>query len=223
MACCLQMPDSTALSFLQETAQLLSPPDPIGSTPVTPPQQVGLAVHSRHNSPSVVQGECFSPALASLGPLDALSLISLHCSNLESEPIKLSEVTGVEQEKTPSTFFKTCRGSCLWTSCGEEPRVVKLQGSGGPHRAESQCIKKRVSRKQPRPRRSCESRDPAFQGVTFQMQLCQSSSEGCQLLISPRYSRYISCSAVKGNNTKFILVLTTKYFPEDQQFFFLLG
>ncbi|XP_066468795.1 GATA-type zinc finger protein 1 [Tiliqua scincoides] len=172
MACCFQMPDNTALSFLQETAQLLSPPEPIGSTPGTPPPQVGLAVHPRHSSPSVVQGDCLSPTLASLGPLDALSLISLHCSNLEP----------------PSTLFKNCCGNHLWTACVEEPRAVKLQGSGGPHRPESQCSKKRVSRKQPRPRRSCESRDPAFQGVTFQMQLCHSSSEGCQLLISPRYS-----------------------------------
>ncbi|KAJ6654522.1 hypothetical protein lerEdw1_006829 [Lerista edwardsae] len=184
MTCCFQMPDSKALSFLQETAQMLSPPESIGSTAGTPPQQAGLAVHPRHSSPSVVQGNCFSSALTSLGPLDALSLISLHCSNLESEPIEFPEASGVEQERPPSALFKNCRGNRLWTAGVEEPKAVQLQGSG----PKLQHGRKRASRKQLRPRRSCESRDPAFQGVTFQMQLCQSSSEGCQLLISTRYS-----------------------------------
>lgn len=181
---------------------MLSPPESIGSTPGTPPQQAGLAVHPRHSSPLVVQGNCFSSALTSLGPLDALSLISLHCSNLESEPIEFPEASGMEQERPSSALFKNCHGNHLWTAGMEEPRAVQLQGPG----PKSQHGRKRASRKQPRPRRSCESRDPAFQGVTVQMQLCQNSSEGCRLLISTRYSRYSSWRAIQKYSAKIVPV-----------------
>ncbi|XP_053159303.1 GATA-type zinc finger protein 1 isoform X2 [Hemicordylus capensis] len=173
MACCLQIPESRALSFLQETAQLLSQPEPISSTPGWPQRQAGLAMRPRRSATGL-QGDSF---LVSLGPLDALSLISLHCSNLESEP-----VDGIDPPEAKGG------GNCLWTASLEEPRAAQLQGTGAPNRPESQRSRKRVSRKQPRPRRSCEARDPAFRGVTFQMKLCENSSEDCRLLISPRYS-----------------------------------
>ncbi|XP_061469739.1 GATA-type zinc finger protein 1 isoform X2 [Rhineura floridana] len=191
MACCLQIPDTKALSFLQETAQLLSQPEPISSsTPGRPERQAGLAMCPRRNA-RVSSGDGSPAALASFGPLDALSLISLHCSNLESEPvdrIERTEAKGVAQESSSGILSKDCPVNRLWTACVEEPKVAQQQGAGASHKTESQRGRRRASRKQPRPRRSCEPLDPSFQGVTFQMQLHQHISKGCRLVISPRYS-----------------------------------
>ncbi|CAI5796154.1 GATA-type zinc finger protein 1 [Podarcis lilfordi] len=146
MACCLQLSDPSALSFLQETAQRLSPPEPIGRKPDRP---AGRDARPRRSA---------SPG-AALEPLDALSLISLHCASLGAKP---ADRVGAEAQRGTDAF-----------PAAESPRAGR-----------------RVSRKQPRPQRSCEARDAAFQGVTFRMQLsfCRKSSGGCRLLIRPRYS-----------------------------------
>ncbi|XP_062975020.1 GATA-type zinc finger protein 1 [Elgaria multicarinata webbii] len=189
MACCLQSPDSKAFSFLQETAQLFSQPEPISSKLGRPLRQAGLAMSPRCSA-TAPQGDCFSPALASFSALDALSLISLHCSSLESEPLNRIESPEAAQESPPSALSKDHSSKCLWSACVEEPRAAQLQVTSIPDKFEPQGLRRRVSRKQPTPRRSCESLDPAFRGVAFQMQLlpCQSDSEGCRLFINARYS-----------------------------------
>ncbi|XP_063149076.1 GATA-type zinc finger protein 1 [Candoia aspera] len=165
MACCLQMPDSKALSFLQESAQLLSQAEPISSNPGKPLWQLGRTMHSAH-SVRASQCNCFPSPLVPFAPADALSLISLHCSSLES----------------PITHSKDHGSHLLWTACVEEPRLAQL--------SESQRGRKRVFRKQPRPMRSYDALDPNFQGVTLHMKLClcQSSLEGCRLVINPQFS-----------------------------------
>ncbi|XP_029139558.1 GATA-type zinc finger protein 1 [Protobothrops mucrosquamatus] len=152
MACCLQMPDSKALSFLQESTQLLSQAEPIGMP---------------------------------FAPTDALNLISLHCSSLESEPldqVKPPEAGEIAHERSPITHSKDHSSHLLGRACVEEPRLTQL--------SESQRGRRRVFRKQPKPRRSYEALDPNFQGVTLHMKLClcQSSSEGCRLIINPQFS-----------------------------------
>ncbi|KAF7240114.1 GATA-type zinc finger protein 1, partial [Varanus komodoensis] len=197
MACCLQIPDSKALNFLQETAQQPSQPEPISSNSGRPPQQAGLAVQPRRSA-TTPQGDGLSPALASIGALDALSLINLHCSSLESEPGDRTELQEAAQEKPPVSFSKGHCSNHPWTPCLEEPRAVERLGTGVAYKFESQRAKRRISRKQSRPMRSYERDDPAFQGVTFQMHLClnQISSQGCQLLIKAQYSRVESFSSM---------------------------
>ncbi|KAM6475697.1 GATA-type zinc finger protein 1 isoform 2-T2 [Liasis olivaceus] len=184
MACCLQMPDSKALSFLQESAQLLSQAKPISSNPGKPLWQLGRVMHSVHGV-RAPQCNCFPSSLVSFAPADALSLISLHCSSLESEPldqVKPPEAGEVGHERSPISHSKDHGSHLLWTACVEEPRLAQL--------SESQRNRRRVFRKQPRPRRSYDALDPNFQGVTLHMKLClcQSSSEGCRLLINPQFS-----------------------------------
>uniref|UniRef100_A0A8D0DTQ5 Zinc finger GATA like protein 1 n=1 Tax=Salvator merianae TaxID=96440 RepID=A0A8D0DTQ5_SALMN len=191
MACCIQISDSKALSFLQETAQLLAQPELRSSNSGKPETQPGPRRSSR-----ATHGDCYPSALAAFGPLDALSLISLHCSNLETEPldrIERPEGRRLAEEEPPDGLSKDYPSNRLWNlACVEEAGAALLKGVGGAssHKPESQRPWRRICRKQAIPRRSCEALDPSFQGVTFQMQLrlCQSTSEGCRLLISPRYS-----------------------------------
>ncbi|XP_042303590.1 GATA-type zinc finger protein 1 [Sceloporus undulatus] len=177
MACCLQIPESQALSFLQETTQFLSQSGPTSTT---------TAIYG----PMVPHGygACFPEgAQTSFGSLDTLSLISLHCSSLETEP----GVGMPMQEWNPIACAKEYGGHHLWATCLEEPQTAQPLGISVPHISESPREgTRRVSRKQSNPQRSCEPLDSAFQGVTFQMHLhlCPGSSEGCRLLICPRYS-----------------------------------
>ncbi|KAM3845659.1 GATA-type zinc finger protein 1 [Vipera latastei] len=195
MACCLQMPDSKALSFLQESTQLLSQAEPIGSNPGKPLWQLSRAMHSIHSirgpqcncfhSIRGLQCNCFSSPLVPFASTDALNLISLHCSSLESEPldkVKPPEAGEIAHERSPITHSKDHSSHLLWRACVEEPRVTPL--------SESQRGRRRVFRKQPKPRRSYDALDPNFQGVTLHMKLClcQSCSEGCRLIINPQFS-----------------------------------
>lgn len=188
MACCFQMSDSKALSFLQESTQLLSQPEPISSNPGKPLWQLGQAMHSIH---SIRGSQCnyFSCPLVPFAPIDALNLISLHCSSLDSETpnqVKPPEAVKIGHERSPITHSKDHSSHQLWRACVEEPSLTQI--------SESQRGRRRVFRKQPKPRRSYDALDPNFQGVTLHMKvcLCQSCSEGCRLIIKPQFSRY-SC------------------------------
>lgn len=185
MTCCLQTPDNRALNFLQESAQLLAQHDLISSSTTGRPQRQGSLTVRTRRSATAHQSDCFTPALASFGTLDALSLITLHCSNLESEPVNGTEPSEAMQERFPSAASKDLSGNHLGKACIKDPSVAQREFEWQLSRS--------ISRKQLKPRRSCEALDPAFQGVTFQMQLSlrQSNSEDCPLLISPQY-RY-SC------------------------------
>ncbi|XP_053227207.1 GATA-type zinc finger protein 1 isoform X2 [Podarcis raffonei] len=176
MACCLQLPDPSALSFLQETGQRLSPPEPIGRKPDRPA--------GRDARP----GRSASPGAAP-EPLGALSLISLHCASLGAKPAdrgERAEPGAAARERIPGAPAKGLPARRRRAVGAEAQR-----GSDAFPAAESPRAGRRVSRKQPRPQRSCEARDAAFQGVTFRMQLsfCRKSSGDCRLLIRPRYSR----------------------------------
>nr|XP_008101294.1 PREDICTED: GATA-type zinc finger protein 1 [Anolis carolinensis] len=170
MACCLQMPETKAWDFLQEAGQGLSQPEPSNSSRRLCQRYVGHPWHNSHCAAGSHVECCFpEAALASFSPLDALSLISLHCSSLEIDST---------EDKNPM---------CLASAHMEEPQTgVDIFSRPEPPRGGI----RRVSRKQPRPQRSCEPLDRTFQGITFQMQLqdCPSSKEGCRLCISPRYS-----------------------------------
>ncbi|XP_058027281.1 GATA-type zinc finger protein 1 [Ahaetulla prasina] len=184
MACCLQIPDSKALSFLQESTQLLSQAEPISSNPGKPLCQLGRTMHSTHNIHGP-QRNCFSSPLMPFTPTDALNLISLHCSSLNSETLdqaKPPEAGKIAHEKSPITHSKEHNNYQLWRACVEEPRLTQI--------SESQRGRRRVFRKQPKPRRSYDALDPNFQGVTFHMKvcLCQSYSEGCRLIINTQFS-----------------------------------
>ncbi|XP_033029655.1 GATA-type zinc finger protein 1 isoform X2 [Lacerta agilis] len=177
MACCLQLSDPSALSFLQETAQLLSPPEPIGRKPDRPAGRDARPRRSARASPG-----------AALEPLDALSLISLHCASLGAKPTdrgERAEAGAAARETIPGALAKGLPARRLRALGAEAQR-----GTDAFPASESPRAGRRVSRKQPRPQRSCEARDPDFQGVTFRMQLsfCRKSSGGCRLLIRPRYS-----------------------------------
>lgn len=200
MACCLQMPDSKALSFLQESTQLLSQAEPISSNPGKPLWQLGRAMHSIHSirgpqcncfhSVRGPQCNCFSAPLVPFAPTDALNLISLHCSSLDSETlnqVKPPEAGKIAHERSPITHSKDHSSHQLWRACVEEPRLTQI--------SESQRGRRRVFRKQPKPRRSYDALDPNFQGVTLHMKvcLCQSCSEGCRLIIKSQFSRYSFC------------------------------
>ncbi|KAJ7317226.1 hypothetical protein JRQ81_003388 [Phrynocephalus forsythii] len=201
MACCVSTPDSKALTFLQESAQLLSQPRAISSTTTAgrPPWQAGgppLRPKTSHPAAAPRSGSLpGAAALASFAPLDALSLISLHCSSLELEPAAGIAPAEAPEGRPPAARAKD-GGDLLRRAPGGKPREAPAPlppEMGTPrHKAEppAKGRGRRVSRKQPRPRRSCESRDPAFQGVTFQMQLrlCHSSAAGCRLLVRHRYS-----------------------------------
>uniref|UniRef100_A0A452GJ43 GATA-type domain-containing protein n=1 Tax=Gopherus agassizii TaxID=38772 RepID=A0A452GJ43_9SAUR len=200
MACCLQVPDSSALSFLQESAQRL-PQAPGGQ------EEPSRAPRAQHQQPpaepavrpgrSAPQPQLGASPLASLGtcsPMDTLSLISLHCSHLVSgaaAPASLPETRAGAQTTSPCLLPKDCNGnpSREAGAAGQEGRSWE-PGAGGPSQPEPSC--RRKPRKQPAPSRSAEARDPSFQGVTFCMCLClcQGSSDGYQLLIRPQYSRY---------------------------------
>ncbi|XP_072847646.2 GATA-type zinc finger protein 1 [Pogona vitticeps] len=201
MACCLPTPDSKALSFLQESAQLLSQPRATSVNAGRPPswQAGGAAQRPKHNTATAPRsGSSPGVAVASFAPLDALSLISLHCSSLELDPaarIAPAEVGGPAPapEGPRLALSKDCGGDLPLRAPGRKPVEAPAPlppGTGAPRKQEPRKCGGRVSRKQPRPRRSCESRDPAFQGVTFQLQLslCHSSVPGCRLLIRHRYS-----------------------------------
>nr|XP_060615764.1 formin-2-like [Anolis sagrei ordinatus] len=172
MACCLQIPETKALDFLQEAGQSLSQSEPSNSSRRLFSRHVGRPWNNSHCATTSHMECCFPEAtLSSFGPLDALSLISLHCSSLEID--------------------STGDNNMLWGVAVhvEEPQA----GCDVPSRPEPpRSSMRRISRKQPKPQRSCEPLDPTFQGVTFQMQLQHSlsSKEGCRLHICPRYSRY---------------------------------
>ncbi|XP_060615763.2 GATA-type zinc finger protein 1 [Anolis sagrei] len=170
MACCLQIPEIKALDFLQEAGQGLSQSEPSNSSRRLFSRHVGHPWHNSHCATTSHMECCFPEAtLSSFGPLDALSLISLHCSSLEIDSTEDNNpLWGV------SVHVEEPQAGCDVPSRPEPPRSST----------------RRVSRKQPRPQRSCEPLDPTFQGVTFQMQLQHSlsSKEGCRLHICPRYS-----------------------------------
>ncbi|KAH0628725.1 hypothetical protein JD844_010173 [Phrynosoma platyrhinos] len=133
MACCLQIPESQALNFLQETAQLLSQPGPTNSN---------TAIHGP-TVPHSYRG-CFPEGAQTFGPLDTLSLISFHCSSLEPE---LGVGTSV-QEWDPIVCAKDHGGHHLWAACLEEPQTAQLPGISVPHKSESpRGGTRRVSRK----------------------------------------------------------------------------
>uniref|UniRef100_A0A8C3FDR9 GATA-type domain-containing protein n=1 Tax=Chrysemys picta bellii TaxID=8478 RepID=A0A8C3FDR9_CHRPI len=197
MACCLQVPDSSALSFLQESAQRL-PQAPGGQQEPSRPPPPGPAVRPGRSAPPQPQpqpqpGASPLAALGTCSPMDTLSLISLHCSHL---------VSGAAAPASPP---ETGAGPPTRSPCplpidfsGDPPREAGAAaqegrsgepGAGGPSQPEPGC-RRRNPRKQPAPSRSAEARDPSFQGVTLCMRLClcQGSSDGYQLLIRPQFS-----------------------------------
>ncbi|XP_070592235.1 GATA-type zinc finger protein 1 isoform X2 [Erythrolamprus reginae] len=197
MDCCVQMPDSKALDFLRESTQLLPQAQLISSNPEKPPWQLGQAVRSIHSicgpqcncSHGVCgpQCNCFPSPLVPFAPADALTLISLHCSSLNLEPldqVKPPEAGKVARERSPIAHSKDHSSHQLWRACVEEPRLTQV--------SESKRGKRKVFRKQPKPRRSYDALDPNFQGVTLHMKvcLCQSCPEGCRLIINTQFSRY---------------------------------
>ncbi|XP_065431728.1 GATA-type zinc finger protein 1 isoform X2 [Chrysemys picta bellii] len=195
MACCLQVPDSSALSFLQESAQRL-PQAPGGQQEPSRPPPPGPAVRPGRSAPPQPQPGAGASPLAALGtcsPMDTLSLISLHCSHLVSgaaAPASPPETGAGPPTRSPCPLPIDFNGDPPREAgaAGQEGRSGE-PGAGGPSQPEPGC-RRRNPRKQPAPSRSAEARDPSFQGVTLCMRLClcQGSSDGYQLLIRPQFS-----------------------------------
>ncbi|KAG6925994.1 zinc finger GATA-like protein 1, partial [Chelydra serpentina] len=207
MACCLQVPDSGALSFLQESAQRL-PQAPGGQVePSRAPrtQQPGPAVRPGRSAPQ--PGAAPLASLGACSPMDTLSLISLHCSHLASGAV--APASPPEARAGPQTM-SLCplpidfngNPSREAGAAGQEGQS-REPGAGSPSQPELGC-RRRNPRKQPSPSRSAEARDPSFQGVTLCMRLClcQGSSDGYQLLIHPRYSRYRAPATARARITR---------------------
>ncbi|XP_038234864.1 GATA-type zinc finger protein 1 [Dermochelys coriacea] len=197
-ACCLQVPDSSALSFLQESAQRL-PQAPGGQEePSRAPraqqqQPPGPAVRPGRSAPQPQGGASPLASLGTCSPMDTLSLISLHCSHLVSGAAAAAsrpETRAGPQTMSPCLLPIDCNDnpSREAGAAGQEGRSWE-PGVGSPSQPEPGC-RRRNPRKQPAPSRSAEARDPSFQGVTLCMRLClcQGSSDEYQLLIRPRYS-----------------------------------
>ncbi|XP_067416723.1 GATA-type zinc finger protein 1 isoform X2 [Emydura macquarii macquarii] len=187
MACCLQGPDSSALSFLQESAQRLprapgGREEPIRAPRAQQQQPPGPAVRLGRSAPQPLPGASSLASLGTCSPMDALSLISLHCSHLVAGAAAPAEPRAGSPCALPAHFAGDLSRQA--GAAGQEGRGWEL---GAP---EPGC-RRRNPRKQPAPSRGAEPRDPAFQGVTLRMRLClcQGGSGGHQLLISHRYSR----------------------------------